>query len=74
MNNLLKKIYVEITRIDLEVERLNYLKANMLKDKTIKMKDLQKEYSQIKNRIVKLEIAKKVYFKVIDMIGGGQIQ
>lgn len=74
MNNLLKKIYIEIGRIDLEIERLNILKASILKDKTIKIKDMQKEYSQIKNRIVKLEIAKKVYFKVIDMIGGGQIQ
>jgi hypothetical protein len=70
MDNLLRKIYMKIGRIDIEIDTLNNSKKKLLKDKTIEIKDIQKEYSEIQNKIEGLEIKKQTCFEIIEIISG----
>lgn len=71
MDNLLRKIYMKIGRLDIEIDTLNNSKKKLLKDKTIEIKDIQKEYSEIQNKITGLEIKKQTCFEIIEIISGG---
>jgi len=61
---------MKIGRIDIEIDTLNNSKKKLLKDKTIEIKDIQKEYSEIQNKIEGLEIKKQTCFEIIEIISG----
>ncbi|MFA5397911.1 MAG: hypothetical protein WC346_18010 [Methanogenium sp.] len=69
MINLLKRIYVMIGKIDMRIDIFEKQAKNILKNKTIDITVIQKEYSSIKFKITMLEVQKKTLLEVIEMIG-----
>jgi hypothetical protein len=67
--NLLKRIYVMIGKIDMRIDIFEKQAKNILKNKTIDITVIQKEYSSIKFKITMLEVQKKTLLEVIEMIG-----
>jgi hypothetical protein len=71
MDKLLKKIYIKIGRLDIEIDNLNRQKEKLLKDKLIELKKVEIEYSRISSQITGLEIKKQTCLEIIELIGGG---
>jgi len=70
MINLLKRIYVMIGKIDMRIDIFEKQAKNILKNKTIDINVIQKEYSSIKFKITMLEVQKKTLLEVIEMVRG----
>ena len=69
MINLLNRIYMRIGKLDFEIDNLNRQSKKILKNKLIEIADMQREYSQLRNKITGLEIKRDTLLEVIEMIG-----
>jgi hypothetical protein len=60
---------MRIGKLDFEIDNLNRQSKKILKNKLIEIADMQREYSQLRNKITGLEIKRDTLLEVIEMIG-----